>query len=150
MRLSRDRGRRRLQRDPASGNIILYDRNLIEDDGPGVGFDQPGKNAGVPPIDLSGTVRIKKILYVEHPEASSAHLFLQPGASVTVNGQPVLISPGETSPQIPVSLLKKGENELILSAPADRSLKIKTAGHKDLLRNASGARGQSAADIYFE
>ena len=47
-----------VQRDPVTGGIGLYDRHLIEDDGPGAGDHQPGKNAAPPLFDRLNSTTI--------------------------------------------------------------------------------------------
>jgi len=119
-----------------SGSIQLYSRNLIEDDGPGIGYHQPGKNSAHAPTELPPGATLKKILHIPRPQASAAHLYLRPGPAVTLNGHPLTLDPATNTHQIPTSLLQQGDNEILLTNPAPKPLRIQTAGHSDIHKNA--------------
>src|SRR5579872_2738781 len=59
------------------GSVTLYDRVLIEDDGPGIGSDAEWLETDrAPTTEIAGSVRVKKVLHVEHPGAMEAHLYV--------------------------------------------------------------------------
>lgn len=118
--------------------VILYDRVLVEDDGPGISADQRWmKTDRAPTTAVAGAVRIKKVLHVERPEAAEARLYYgERGLSILVNGRPVDPQPGTGYPKVPASLLKKGDNEIILFSSGQSGQKVKIALPEDILRNA--------------
>jgi hypothetical protein len=118
--------------------VVLYDRVLIEDDGPGISADQDWMETDRAPTTLvAGTARIKKVLRLEHPEAAEARLYYgKKGLSILVNGHSVDPQPGTTYPKIPASFLKKGDNEVVLFSSGQRGEKVKIALQQDILRNA--------------
>jgi hypothetical protein len=119
--------------------VILYDRVLYEDDGPGLRSDAwwlSPEDRGTTE-EAVGETRLKKILVIDRPEALEARFCIPKGVKVTVNGQPL---PGgltrDDYPVCPVSLLKQGENEIIIEAPADQAVSFRMAARKDILLNA--------------
>jgi len=125
--------------------VVLYDRVLIEDDGPGISGDADWMKTDRAPTTLvAGTTRIKKILHVEKPGATEARLYCgKRGLSILVNGQSVDSQPGTRYPKIPVSLLKKGYNEIVLFSSGRRGEKVKIALPHDILRNAPERKASS-------
>ncbi|MGA2257368.1 MAG: hypothetical protein ABSG53_22145, partial [Thermoguttaceae bacterium] len=87
------------------GTIGLYDRVLVEDDGPGIGADAPWmKTDRAPTTEVAGDTRIKKVLHVPHHQAKEAWLYAPTGVAIEINGLPMDISPGTPFPQVSVSL----------------------------------------------
>ena len=87
--------------------VVLYDRFLIEDDGPGISSDADWMKTDRAPTTLvAGTTRVKKLLHVEKPEAAEARLYYgKRGLSILVNGRSVDSQPGQgtrTEIDIPV------------------------------------------------
>ncbi len=127
-----------IQRNSAGDGLVLYDVTLVEDDGPGIGSDAAFLDEGqrAPTVVVAGDVRLKKILWVTPPEASAARLYVPEGLTVELNG--VLI-PGPADKkyrEVPVSLLKQGDNQVVLSASAQTRQSVKIAPRADILRNA--------------
>jgi transglutaminase-like putative cysteine protease len=125
--------------------VILYDHVLYEDDGPGAGGDtkwlRPEDRS--PTEKVGGEVRVKKILVIDRPEALAGHLYICSGVKVTVNGQALPGGlTGSDYPVCPVELLKQGENEVVIEAPADQAVTIKVAARKDILHNAPERAGR--------
>jgi hypothetical protein len=119
------------------GAIGLYDRVLIEDDGPGIGADASWmKTNRAPTTDIAGGTRVKKVLHVERHEAKEAWLYAPPDVAIEINGLPIDISPGSPYTQVPVSLLKDGDNEVVLYSRGSARQSIKYATPADILRNA--------------
>jgi hypothetical protein len=119
------------------GTVMLYDRVLVEDDGPGIGSDAPWMKSGrAPTLDIGGSTRIKKVLHVERLGALDARLYVPEGVAVEINGRPMTVEAGTPFPQVAVSLLRQGDNEVVLSCPASAPRSIKIALPEDILRNA--------------
>ena len=97
--------------------VILYDHTLIEDDGPGISSDAPwlGEKDRSPVEMIARQTRVRKILRLDRPEALHARLYVPEGVLVQVNGSPLGGPTNTETPQIDPALLKKGENEIILS-----------------------------------
>ncbi len=120
-----------------SGKVVLYNRVLIEDDGPGQGSDADWlKTDGVPTTAITGDTRVKKTLHIDRPGAYDARLIAPPGVSVELNGHALEIPTNSTSLQIPPSLLREGDNEVILFNKGDKRRTVKIAPMEDILRNA--------------
>jgi hypothetical protein len=119
------------------GAIGLYDRVLVEDDGPGIGADAPWmKTDRAPTTEIAGSTRVKKVLHVASRQAKQAWLYAPIGVAIEINGRPLEISPGTPFPQVPVSLLRDGDNEVVLFCPKGSRKSIKYARPEDILRNA--------------
>jgi transglutaminase-like putative cysteine protease len=124
------------------GGVGLYDAELVEDDGPGIGSDADWLRTDRAPVtELSGDLMIKKVLRVDRPEAISVHLVFPAGAEATINGKPV---PSGESPSISPSWLKPGDNEILLRAPAGARVRAKYASRDDIRRNAPDRRDAPA------
>jgi transglutaminase-like putative cysteine protease len=124
----------RLHDGPTVG---LYDRVLVEDDGPGIGADAVWmKTNRAPTTEIAGNTRVKKVLHVAHQQAKEARLCAPTGVAIEINGRPIDVSPGEPFPQVPVSLLKDGDNEVVLYCREGARQSIKYATPEDILRNA--------------
>ena len=122
------------------GEIGLYDRVLVEDDGPGIGADAPWmKTNRAPTTEIAGDTRIKKVLHVAHHQANEARLCAPAGVAIEINGRPLDVSPGEPFPQVPLSLLKDGDNEVVLYLPGRRPPKhqVRHAGRHPPQRAAA-------------
>jgi transglutaminase-like putative cysteine protease len=120
--------------------VVLHDRMLIDDDGPGIGSDSKWLKPELksPVQTIEGDVRIKKVLHVSRPESIRAYLVLPRGVQVQLNGSPVETDPKARYPEIPVSLLKAGDNEIVLSCAEGQKRRIKIAPREEILRNAPG------------
>ena len=118
--------------------VVLHDRMLIDDDGPGIGSDSKWLNPELksPVQTIEGDVQVKKVLQVSRPEAMRAYLVLPRGVQVTLNGSPVKTDPKAKYPAIPVSLLREGDNEIVLSCAEGQKRRIKIAPREEILRNA--------------
>ena len=127
-----------LRADADRGGVVLFDRVLVEDDGPGMGSDSRWLNEAIkaPTEVIEGEVRIKKVLHVTRPEAMRAFLVVPAGVRVQLNGSPVDTNPKAQYPEMPVPLLKAGDNEIILSSAEGGKPTIKIASREDILRNA--------------
>ena len=118
-------------------SVVLYDRVLVEDDGPGIGGDAPWmKTDRAPTTEIAGNTRIKKVLHVERLGAKEARLCVPPDVAIEVNGRLLEVLRKTEFPQVPVSWLKQGDNEVVLSCPAGSRSSIKIALPEDILRNA--------------
>jgi hypothetical protein len=115
---------------------------LIEDDGPGISSDARWMITDrAPTTKVGGEVKIKKVLEVERPRALAARLYVERGLQVAINGKAVE-SPSDTHyPPIPKQLLRAGDNEIVLSCPADAARTVKMARLEDIYRNAPERRG---------
>jgi len=127
-----------VQRNPAGDGVVLYDTTLIEDDGPGIGPDANSleRSQKAPTVVVGGNVRLKKVLNVSRPEALAARLYVPPGIAVEVNDTPVQIADNTKYPQIPPSLLRKGDNVVVLSGSPQTRHSLKIAPRNVILQNA--------------
>jgi len=118
--------------------VVLFDRTLIEDDGPGVGSDSKWLEKDRSPVEpIEGLTQIKKVLHVERPEAVEAYLVVPEGVGeIKVNGSPLVRNPRTRYPAVPTALLKQGDSEIVLSCPAGAGRTVKVALREDILRNA--------------
>ncbi len=89
-----------------------------------------------PSTEIAGSTRIKKVLHVAHHQAKQARLCVPAGVAIEINGRPIDVSPGEPFPQVPLSLLKDGDNEVVLYCREGARQSIKYATPEDILRNA--------------
>jgi len=118
------------------GAVSLYDRVLVEDDGPGIGSDAEWlKTDRAPTTEIAGNTRIKKVLHIERLGAKEARLCVPADVAIEVNGRALEILRSTPFPQVPVSLLKRGLNEVVLYCPGSRR-NVKIARPEDILRNA--------------
>ena len=117
--------------------VILYDRRLVEDDGPGIGSDSKWLQVDKSPVEkIEGQTRIKKVLHLDRSEALEARLCVPRGVEVEVNGSPITKADNARYPEIPTALLRPGDNEVVLSRPEGDGPTIKIALPEDILRNA--------------
>ena len=117
--------------------VVLYDRVLIEDDGPGIGsVAEWMKTDRAPTTVIGGRTLIKKVLHIDRLGACEARLCVPEEVAVEFNGRPVEVSAATPFPQVPVSLLKEGDNQVVLSCPGERRRPILYALPEDILRNA--------------
>src|SRR5580692_8066636 len=74
----------------ASGNAVLYNRVLIEDDGPGQGSDADWlRTDRVATQEISGQTVVKKILHIDRLNAMDARLIVPPRVGIEINGHTV-------------------------------------------------------------
>jgi len=120
------------------GAVVLYDRVLVEDDGPGISGDLDWmKTDRAPTTVVAGETRIRKVLRIDRPEAADVRLYYgEQGLSILVNGKAVESQPNTDYPKVPPALLKKGDNEIVLFSAGQRSEKVKIALLPDIFRNA--------------
>lgn len=120
--------------DPAGG-VMLYDHLLIEDDAPGMSSTSVWLKENRAPITmLGGKVKIKKILHVERVGGLEARLYVPLGSAVEVNGRAVATPRNTEYPIIPMELLKKGANEIVVSGRGGGQ-EIKLATNERILAN---------------
>ena len=125
-----------------NGAVALYDRVLVEDDGPGIGSDADWlKTDRAPVTEIAGDTRIKKVLHVERLGAKEARLCVPSDVNVEVNGQPLSNPDLAPFPEVPVSRLKEGDNEIILGYAGGKQQHVKIALPEDILRNAPERKG---------
>ncbi len=136
-------------------NAVLYNRVLIEDDGPGQGSDADWlKTDGVATEKISGDVRVKKILHIDRLGAMDARLIVPTGVGIEINGN--VVEPATGGPnsipglQVSPSLLKEGDNVVILSNVNGKSETVKIASTEDILRNAPERKLSVAAASQFQ
>ena len=126
-----------------SGAAVLYDRVLVEDDGPGISSDASWLQTDrAPTTDITGDTRVKKVLHLDRLGARQARLCVPTGVSIEINGRSLGAPSESPAPEIPVAWLKPGENEIVLSRPSGKPQSIKSALREDILRNAPERRGQ--------
>ncbi len=124
-------------------SVVLYDRVLVEDDGPGIGSDSKWLKVDKGMTEeISGSTVVKKVLYLERPDAMSARLYVPRGLRVEVNGSPIEKADNARYPEVPLVLLRKGDNEIVLSCPEGKSVHIKVAAPLHILRNAPERKGR--------
>ena len=124
----------RLHEGPAVG---LYDRVLVEDDGGATGADAGWMKTNLAPTtEITGNTRIKKVLHVAHHQAMEARLCAPTGVAIEVNGQAIDVSHRAPFPSVPVSLLKDGDNEVVLFCRDGARQRIKYAAPEEILRTA--------------
>jgi transglutaminase-like putative cysteine protease len=118
------------------GEIGLYDRVLIEDDELGLSGDADWmKTNRAPSTEIGGSKRVKKVLHVAHRQAIEARLCAPAGVAIELNGQPIDVSSGTPFHQVPVSLLRDGDNEVVLYCRDGAHRIIKYTSSQDILRN---------------
>jgi hypothetical protein len=130
--------------------VVLYDRTVIEDDGPGACTG--GENWQVPRGKVVGKLIAKKIIHVDRPVAIAQQLLIWAGAlstetaplGVRVNGRKFDARPYEEMNghkevyivDLRPRILQQGDNEIILSCEGERGWWIGLAQKADILRNA--------------
>jgi hypothetical protein len=127
-----------VQHAESGDGVSLYDSNLIEDDGPGIGPDASflPANQRSPVVKVGGLVQLKKVLHVDRPGAMVVRLFTSQHVDVRINGTAVKLDADDRYPTVPDELLKQGDNEIVVTCPADRPQTVKIARRSDILRNA--------------
>ena len=124
--------------------VSLYDRVLVEDDGPGIGSDASWMQTDkAPTTEFTENTRIKKILHIDRLSSKEAHLYVPEDVHVQINGQTLETADKSLFQDVPVSLLKAGDNEVVLyssgggaGAGGVNHPHIKIALPEDILRNA--------------
>ena len=107
------------------------------------------KTNRAPTTEIAGDTRVKKVLHVAHHQAKEAWLYAPTGVAIEINGQPMDISPGTPFPQVSVSLLKDGDNEVVLYYCRDGArTSIKFAAPEDIVRNAPQRQGPSPPQFH--
>jgi len=138
---------RDVRMDPDGRAVILYDRNLIEDDGQGARNAYPGWPA--PHARVRGDEMARKVFDVPRPGACNARLVVCtrpfPGERavlrVAFNGTE-LPTGGRLNHgswriiPVPVELLKAGANDAVFSCRGRVGWQIGLADRVDILRNA--------------
>ncbi|MFW6146623.1 MAG: transglutaminase-like domain-containing protein [Planctomycetota bacterium] len=136
----------RLGRD----GVELYDRGLIEDDGPGSNNWRPEPDA--PKGIVRGPLQAKKILHVRRPTCRRARLTLavwpidqetEP-LDITLNDDATTrrtLRPGETSPDgwrtvdLPGASLRRGDNAITLTCRGSSGWGVGVARREAIVRN---------------
>lgn len=126
-----------VQRNYGGQGLVLFNHLLVEDDGAGIGSDSKWLNEAQksPVIEVGGAVKLKKVLRVEDPQATVARLYLEAGLQVEINGSPVQTNPKAEYPEVPAGLLKKGDNEIVVSMSGEEKRSVKVARREDTLKN---------------
>jgi len=151
---------------PGSSSLVLYDRTLVEDDGPGarpfsVGWPTCWETVG-------GGTRARKILYVDRPKARKAKIVLSGTPArgedrplvVAVNGRKVTYSwphrklepGGWHAIEFPARWLRKGRNTLVFSCDGPGGWWLSIASKADIVANApdrkrtAGTRSERSTD----
>lgn len=128
-----------VQHNPLGEGVALYDATLVEDDSPGSGSETKflAEEDRSPVAVVNAATQLKKVLVVEKPEALEAMLYVRAGkARISVNGTPVPRGGSDKYVPVPVSLIRKGENEVVLSAEGNVEADIKVAARRHILQNA--------------
>jgi hypothetical protein len=137
-----------VQRELKGGGITLYDTTLVEDDGFGAGSDADFLVDAdrSPVVKLDANTWAKKILIVDRPQAFDARIFSNGGVVVEVNGTAVGKTNGDRIVHIASELLKKGENVVILRAPAEANapFEVKVSARRHILQNSPQLATQPA------
>ena len=152
-----------VQMAPDGRSVVLYDLTLVEDDAPGICTGNT--HWPVPQDAICGGVQVKKILHVTRPEAKNTHLVIctRPFKGETVpltiqvnqyktnhkvkdfdttytGGQEVYIDWEVV--EIPPGVIKRGDNEIILSCNGSKGWKIPVSLRENIIRNAPERRSQ--------
>ena len=128
-----------IQMSPNGKGISLQDSTLIEDDGPGIGSNCEWlENGRGPSIEISHEIQVKKILYIPRRQANAARLYVPAGVRIHVNGTLLQFAGDTVYPEIPVGLLREGDNEIVLSKlnSGAKNPVIKVAPRNDILQSA--------------
>jgi len=137
-------------------SVILYDLTLVEDDGPGAcSVLEHGPAA---PTVIRGDARVKKILHLDRREVNHARLTVCTGPvraekaplEVTVNGRQFVYRVAQYANsaddwptiRIPAKLLRRGDNEVVLSCRGEKGWWITVAQRQHILRNDPDRRGR--------
>lgn len=122
--------------DAERSGLVLYDHELIEDDGAGASTTARWFKLDRAPVEaIADDVRIRKVLHLDDPRAIDARLCVPRGVAVELNGSRLQTDPASRYPQIPVDLLREGDNEIVLLAPSGAA-SVKVAPRKLILLNA--------------
>lgn len=126
------------------GDVVgLYDRVLVEDDGPGIGSDASWmKTDRAPVTTIAGDTRVKKLLHIERPGALRARLVAPANVGVEVNGESLPVATNDGFPEVPTRLLKAGDNAVVLRYAGGKPQTAKIALSADILRNAPERAGR--------
>jgi transglutaminase-like putative cysteine protease len=123
------------------GAAVLYDRVLVEDEGPAIGSDAYWlQTQRAPTTTITGDTWIKKVLHLDRAGAMQAHLYVPEGVTIEINGQPLSYPTGSPYAEVPPSILKAGDNEVALHYSGKEPRTIKSALPEDILRNAPERR----------
>ena len=127
-----------VQHAESGDGVSLYDSNLIEDDGPGIGPDASflAENQRSPVGKVGGLGQLKKVLQINKPGATVVRLITSQHVDARINGTVVKLDADDKYPVVPPGLLKQGDNEIIVTCPADKPQTVKIAKRADILRNA--------------
>jgi len=140
--------------------VELYDRGLIEDDGPG---GTPwGTHWDVPKGLVRGERLAKKVLHVGRPKCRRARvaMIVWPAEGETapleiaVNGEARgTVNVGEDpggwrAAEVPPEALRKGDNEVVLSCAGEKGWGVGIAPRKTILRNDPDRQSAPARSYY--
>ena len=141
--------------DDATRGIVLHDRRLIEDDGPGIRGDAGWQRAGRAPLELvAGTRCLRKVLHLPDAHAKAAHLVVRgrrqssggesavgrmAGAGMTIEVNGVRL---DATGDVPVDALKAGDNEVVIRCPADRPHLVKYARRDEIIEDEPDRAGR--------
>lgn len=127
-----------IQKNAAGDGAVLSDSTLIEDDGPGIGPDADFLDANLraPVVTVGGDARLKKVLNIPRPGTVAAYLYAPKDVGVEINGVQLKSPATGKYRDVPPELLKSGDNELVLSAPAGSHHPVKIARRSVIVKNA--------------
>ncbi len=140
-----------VQMAPDGKGVVLYDRTVVEDDGPGACAG--GTNWLVPRGKIGGKLMAKKVLHVERAASDSQQIVIWGGPlegetaplTVRVNGHKFTARPfaeEEGARELHLvdlrqRIIHEGDNEIVLSCEeAQRGWWVGMAQRDDILRNA--------------
>jgi hypothetical protein len=81
---------------------------------------------------------VKKILHIDRLDALEAHLFLRADAVVEINGRSLELparSWEEPCVRVPLSYLREGDNEVVLSHAGEGTMDVAYSARRDIVRN---------------
>ena len=131
-----------VKRGAAGKGLTLYDHLLIEDDAPGISSTAEWMKMNRSQVEnLSGDVRIKKVLPIERLGGLEARLYVPSGVAVEVNGQSLQTPSNTEYPVVPMEMLKEGYNEVVLSG-RNKGQSVKLATREMILNNDPSRTGQ--------
>lgn len=144
----------------AGGAVELYDRTVIEDDGPGA--TPWGTNWDVPKGLVQGPRMARKIIRVDRPRCRRAHVALtvwpEEGETepleITFNGDAGRkLNVGEAiyeweAVEVPPQSLSAGDNEVVLSCKGEKGWGVGIAPRQAILRNDPDRQSAPARSFY--
>jgi len=144
------------QMAPDGRSVVLYDLNLVEDDGPGACASRDYGPAA--PTTIRGGVQVKKVLRLNRAGVLDARVVLCVGPQegetqplrVAVNGHGFACEAAQSRAavyqwqtiRIPDGLLHEGDNEIVLSCSGAKGWWVAVAQRELILRNEPERKGR--------